>query len=158
MLKNLSKRLKKLLRFQPESIEEIKYVLRGAESRGIFDPRLLFILEGALSVSQMKAREIMVPRNNMVVIPIESTSQEILKIIITATHSRYPVIGDSIDDFKGILHAKDLLPLAFNPTESEKFEIENYVRSATKYPESIPLNRLLQEFQQKKKPHGSNNR
>ncbi len=63
-----------------------------------------------MQVSDMQARDIMIPRSQMVVIKAECTLEEILPLIISSAHSRYPVIGDSPDDVLGILLAKDLLP------------------------------------------------
>ena len=67
-------------------------------------------MEGALSVSDMQVRDIMIPRAQMVVIDSDQPLQEALPKILQSGHSRYPVIGEGIDDVIGILLAKDLFP------------------------------------------------
>jgi magnesium and cobalt transporter len=76
----------------------------------IIDEDAFSIIEGAMQVSGMQARDIMVPRPQMAVIKAGSTLEEILPQIVSSKHSRYPVIGESPDDVLGILLAKDLLP------------------------------------------------
>src|SRR5210317_1377043 len=104
-------------------------------------------MEGAMQVSDMQARDIMIPRAQMVVIKSESSLEEILPQIISAAHSRYPVIGDSPDDILGILLAKDLLPQILKPA-GEEFGIENHLRQTIVVPESKRLNILLREFRE----------
>src|SRR5690606_36834101 len=72
--------------------------------------------------------------------------QDILPIVIEAQHSRFPVIGDSIDEVLGILLAKDLLPLALD--RSRKFDIKDVLRPAIFVPESKRLNVLSNEFRE----------
>src|SRR5210317_2590256 len=104
-------------------------------------------MEGAMQVSDMQARDIMIPRAQMVVIKSESSLEEILPQIIRSAHSRYPVIGDSPDDILGILLAKDLLPQILDP-EHDNFSIEDLLRPTTVVPESKRLNVLLREFRE----------
>ena len=63
-------------------------------------------------------RDIMIPRTQMVVIKADSSLEEILPHIVRTAHSRYPVVGDSLDDIYGILLVKDLLPQILNRTRA----------------------------------------
>jgi magnesium and cobalt transporter len=74
----------------------------------------------------------------------EQPPEALLEKIIESQHSRYPVIGDNIDDIKGILHAKDLLRLVLD--RDRDFDIKDWIRSASVIPESKRLNVLLQDF------------
>jgi magnesium and cobalt transporter len=105
------------------------------------------IMEGAMQVSDMQARDIMIPRSQMVFIKAEGTLEDLLPQIIRSAHSRYPVIGDSPDVILGILLAKDLLPQILNP-DNGNFKIEELLRPAMVVPESKRLNVLLREFRE----------
>jgi magnesium and cobalt transporter len=121
-------------------------VLRKAQQNKVIDADLLSIIEGALQVSEMQVRDIMIPRSQVVSVKATATPEEILPIVIEAQHSRFPVIGDSLDEVIGILLAKDLLPLALD--KSRRFDIKDVLRPATFVPESKRLNHLLKEFRE----------
>ena len=129
---------------KPRTRNELIELLRNAQERNLLDCEVLSIIEGALQVNDIKAREIMVPRSSMVVIEDKQTPEEFLPKIIETGHSRYPVIGSSLDDVRGILMAKDLLRLALKG--SNKFNLKDMLRPATVIPESKRVNALLQEF------------
>jgi magnesium and cobalt transporter len=120
-------------------------VLRASEQRELLDAEALSIIEGALTVSDLKAREIMVPRSQVVFFRIDQTAGEILTGVIESGHSRFPVLGDGNDDVLGVLLAKDMLFLA-HPDRSERFNLRDLLRRSPGIPESKRLNVLLQEF------------
>ena len=121
-------------------------MLRSAENESIIDSSVLHIMEGALKVSDLQAREIMIPRSRMQVIEDDFSLEQILDLVIQSQHSRFPVVGESSDDVLGILLAKELLPLLLSGKES--FDLKSLLRSATIIPESKRLNILLQEFRE----------
>lgn len=130
---------------EPADRNALMDVLRDAAARQIMDAEALNIIFGALQVSDMRARDIMVPRAQLVTLRVDQPLEEFLPVIIESQHSRYPVIGDELDDVRGILHAKDLLPLVLRGPDPG-FDIKDYIRSATVIPESKRLNILLQDF------------
>jgi len=130
---------------EPENLPELMDVLRDAASRRMFDDEALNIIFGALHVGDMHARDIMIPRSALIVVQEDQEPEELLPLIIESRHSRFPVVGDDLDDIKGILHAKDLLPLVLQKDHS-KFSMKDCIRTATIIPESKRLNVLLQEF------------
>ena len=132
-----------------DELSELTEGLRDAAGRGLFDEEALNMFFGALHVADMHARDIMIPRSALVVVQEDQDPAELLPIIIEARHSRFPVVGDAVDDIKGILHAKDLLPLVL-AEEGQKFSMKDCIRPATVIPESKRLNVLLQEFRQTK--------
>ena len=121
-------------------------MLRSAENESIIDTSALQIMEGALRVSDLQAREIMIPRSRMNVIEEDFSLEQILDLVILSQHSRFPVVGESADDVQGILLAKELLPLLLSGKES--FDLKSLLRPATIIPESKRLNILLQEFRE----------
>jgi magnesium and cobalt transporter len=127
--------------------EELIRVLRKAQRRKVLDNDALSIIEGALQVADMQVRDIMVPRSQVITVNASDSPQDILPVVIEAQHSRFPVIGESIDDVVGILLAKDLLPLALD-RDQRKFDIKDVMRPAYYVPESKRLNVLLKEFRE----------
>ncbi|MFQ3324719.1 MAG: magnesium and cobalt transporter [Pseudomonadales bacterium] len=139
-------KLSNIFSAEPQSRNELLELLREAENNEIIDNDALRIFEGAMQVSDLQVREIMVPRSQMKLIKVDSPIEEILPLIIDSSHSRFPVVGESSDDLRGILLAKDLLPLLLN--REQDFELEPLLRTAHIVPESKRLNVLLREFRE----------
>lgn len=144
--KPLLKKISKLFSPNPSSSDEVADMLRSAENESIIDASALQIMEGALKVSDLQAREIMIPRSQMKVIEEDFSLEQVLEMVIQSQHSRFPVVGESADDVLGILLAKELLPLVLSGKES--FDLKSLLRPATIIPESKRLNILLQEFRE----------
>ena len=138
-------RVTQLFSSEPASRRDLMVIIRTAAERSLLDAEALGIIEGALQVSEMQARDIMIPRSQVVFIREEDTPKDFLPVVIESQHSRFPVIGDDFDDVKGILHAKDLLPLALRQSV-DGFKLRELIREAAVIPESKRLNVLLTEF------------
>lgn len=131
----------------PQSLDDIMTILGHARDRQLIDQDAIRIFKGAISVSDMQVREIMIPRSQMVVIKANTNIEELLPIVIDSAHSRFPVVGETTDDLIGILLAKDLLPYVL--TDAEKsFDLASLVRPAAVVPETKRLNVLLREFRE----------
>ena len=130
---------------EPRNRQELLEVLREAHQNKLLDSEALAIVEGAIQVADLQVRDIMVPRSQVISIKASQTPREFLPAIIDAAHSRYPVVGESLDDVIGILLVKDLLPLILQG-EQPNFNIKELLRPATFVPESKRLNVLLREF------------
>ncbi len=131
---------------EPKSRDELLNIIKDAAANKVLDQEAYSIIEGALEVADQQVREIMIPRSHMVVVKVDESPEQFLTKIITSGHSRFPVIDDSIDDVKGILLAKDLLPLILGG--KDEFKLEDIIRPATIIPESKRLNILLREFRE----------
>ena len=132
---------------EPTDTKSLLELLRNAEQDQLLDADALTIIEGALQVSSLQVRDIMIPRPQVVNIPAKLSPNEIIHLVTKASHSRFPVTGDTVDDVKGILLAKDLLPLILN-SQIEELDIKNIVRPATFVPENRRLNIMLKEFRE----------
>ena len=130
---------------EPSSRGELLELLRTAEQNELLDFEALSIIEGALTVSDMQVREIMIPRAQVVFVRLDQDPEEFLPVVIGSGHSRFPVIGENQDEIVGILLAKDLLPLA-QKDRKQKFNLRDSLRPSTGIPESKRLDVLLQEF------------
>jgi len=145
---SLLKRVTRLFSPTPSNSDEVADMLRSAENESIINADALQIMEGALKVSDLQAREIMIPRSQIKLIEADSSLEEILKLVVESQHSRFPVVGESSDDIQGILLAKELLPLVLSGKDS--FNLQGMLRPANIIPESKRINVLLQEFREQR--------
>ncbi|MBT8438212.1 MAG: CBS domain-containing protein [Gammaproteobacteria bacterium] len=121
--------------------------LRDAQRKGIIDLDALMMIEGVFQVSEMRVRDIMVPRSHLVVVQEDLGVEDMLAIVANSGHSRFPVVDESIDKVVGILLAKDLTH--YNDEASRaSFEIKDIMRPAVFVPESKRLNVLLKDFRE----------
>jgi magnesium and cobalt transporter len=138
--------LKRLTRApEPQDREELARYMREASERGLIDADALTMLEGVLEVGDLKVRDIMVPRAQMVFVRRSDPVARLLPVVVESGHSRVPVMDEDRDDIVGILLAKDLLRLTSGNSQ-ERFDIREYMRPAVFVPESKRLNVLLKEF------------
>ena len=109
------------------------------------------ILSNVFEFRGATVEEIMVPRTNISAIADTATFQDLLDEIVTSGHSRYPVMGESLDNVLGIIHFNDLaLPLSRGDLTPDT-PIRKWVIPATVVPESLLLNELLAQMQQSAK-------
>ncbi len=131
----------------PSSRDELMGFLREAATRLKLEQDALTIIEGALQISDQQVREVLIPRSQVVAIAADQPAEEYLALIHETGHSRYPVVGENLDEVKGLLLVKDLLWLLNCPEEErERFRLEDIVRPVMFVPESKRLNSLLKEF------------
>ncbi len=135
-------RLTHLLMREPEDREQLLVLLHSAFERNLLDADALSIIEGALQVSDMPVRDVMIPRAQMDCVDIDDSLEKIVQTALRTAHSRFPVIGENRDDVIGILLAKDLLRLMSGHDDS----LREMLRPAVFIPESKRLNVLLREF------------
>ncbi|MEP6607054.1 MAG: transporter associated domain-containing protein [Burkholderiaceae bacterium] len=140
--KSLLERLSAFIFREPENREELLQLLHEAHQRDLLDGDALSMIEGVLQVSELRARDLMIPRSQMDVIDIAEPPQGWMPFVIQTAHSRFPVIEGSPDQVIGILLAKDLLRSYVEPD----FDLRASLRPAVFIPESKPLNVLLREF------------
>jgi len=140
---SLLERLSALLMREPEDREQLVALLHSAFERNLLDGDALSMIEGALQVSEMQVRDIMVPRAQMDVIDVNETPDKFIPHVIATAHSRFPVVDKSRDDVIGILLAKDLLRYYAG---EEEFNVREMLRPAVFVPEAKRLNVLLREF------------
>lgn len=139
----LLERLSAFLLREPEDREQLLTLLRSAHDHNLLDADGLAMIEGVLQVSEMQARDIMVPRAQMDVIDVSEPPDRFIPLVIETAHSRFPVVGEGKDDIIGILLAKDLLRYYAG---EEEFNVREMLRPAVFIPEAKPLNVLLKEF------------
>ena len=125
----------------------------SGERRELLDERIVEeeereMIDGIFELEETAAREVMVPRMDVVALVADTPLPEALDVIIREGYSRLPVYGSSIDDVVGILYAKDLLPRMRASRLDGK--VGDLVRPAYFIPESKKVSELLRELQQRK--------
>lgn len=139
---SLLERFSALLSREPENRAELITSLRSACERNLIDAEVLSILEGALGMSDMQVRQVMIPRAQMDVVYLGDPIEKTAAFVVETAHSRFPAVGENKDDVIGILLAKDLL----RHYAGFAFELRAMLRPAVFVPESKPLGVLLREF------------
>ncbi|WP_159819704.1 HlyC/CorC family transporter [Colwellia sp. 20A7] len=139
-----------MFRLEPKNKNDLVDVLTGAEGRELINPETKLMIEGVLGVSEMRVRDIMIPRSQMVTIDRNQSLDEFLPIILESGHSRFPVVNEDIDHVDGILLAKDLIAFGFNSVnlgiDYQEFSLNEIIRPAIIVPESKKVEPLLKEF------------
>ncbi|KKA46252.1 MULTISPECIES: CNNM family magnesium/cobalt transport protein CorC [Salinivibrio] len=146
--KTFFERLGQFFQADPKDRQELVDVFRDSEQNALIDHDTRDMLEGVMQISDMRVRDIMIPRSQMVIVERSQSLEAIINIIIDAQHSRYPVISDDKDHVEGILLAKDLL--RYLRPDAEDFDIEKVLRPVVVVPESKRVDRLLKEFQEER--------
>lgn len=147
--KNWLERLGQMFQGEPKNREELVEVIMDAGERDLIDQDTKDMIEGVLEVSELRVRDIMIPRSQMVTVEKSQPVSSFLPMIIESTHSRFPVVNEDKDHIEGILLAKDLLPYGFGLT-AEDFSIDKILRPAVVVPESKRLDKLLKEFREER--------
>ncbi|QAU35631.1 transporter associated domain-containing protein [Janthinobacterium sp. 17J80-10] len=140
--RSLFERLTALIAPEPDNRTELLEVLQDAHERNLIDADALSMIEGVFQVSDLSARDIMVPCPQMDVIDIAIPIEEWMPLVLKAGHSRFPVVDGDRDKVVGTLLAKDLLRYYAD----ESFDVRHMVRPAAFIPESKRLNVLLRDF------------
>ena len=128
---------------------QLMQALEEAEDNLVIDPYSRSVIEGVMQVESLTVRDVMVPRSKMIMIDSESSTSELLQIMVSSYHSRFPIHNKEQDSILGIVLAKDLLS-HFAQDDNDEFNYREYLRDALSVPESKPLGALIREFQQNK--------
>lgn len=136
-------RLGHLLTGEPQDMDDLRAILHEAQENHLLETDAFAMIDGVLQISQMRVRDIMIPRVQMVVVPHEARLEEILPRIVESGHSRYPVVEDDRSQIAGILLTKDLLAKFL---QDKTMPVKAVMRPAFIVPESKRLNILLKEL------------
>ena len=129
-----------------QSVSEVTDFLKDAVDQKVIDKEAESIASKAIKLGDITAKEIMVPKIDMVTINIDEDTNEIIKKIIDSGHSRYPVLGNERNEVVGIQLAKDILPKLLKG--SIEFDITGMLRDLNVVPESKKIHSLLEEFKE----------
>lgn len=135
------------------SAEELKYVIQSSGREGHLKQFEQEAIQRVIELSKYSAREIMVPRHNIVSLPADSTLEHVLSVMAEHKYARVPVYGDRPEDIVGIVHYKDLMRVweerlfaHENRRAAKPFRLRRFLRKPLVVPETKPLNQLIDEF------------
>ena len=130
------------------SEEEIKALVGLGEEKGALEEDEREMIDSIFEFGETTVGEIMVPRVDMVCIDMQTSLEELVRLIREEGHTRIPLYEDRIDNIKGVIHAKDLISLLDKP--EEMVDLSTLARAAYFVPESKKIDELLREFQKEK--------
>ncbi len=135
------------------STEELKLIVSSSRGLGYLPEAQEDMIHRVLDLETVAAREIMVPRKDIVGIEVDASLDDVLRTMISEKHSRLPVWGEKAERIVGILHYKDLLPIweerrmaIHTGRPSRAFRMGRILRPHLVVPETKPLSQLLDEF------------
>lgn len=150
LLNGLGNWLLKLINIEPaqnhhsvHSEEEIDMIIDESYKGGVLNETESFILKNTLKFTDLTAKQIMVPRCNVVAIPIDATKEEFATLVLDNQYTRYPVFAEDLDNVQGILHVKDMYSCQL---KNQNAEIKDVLRKPLFVPETMTTDSLLEEF------------
>jgi magnesium and cobalt transporter len=108
------------------------------------------MIQSIVHFGEKTVREIMTPRTQIVAIDINSSTEKLLQLITSRSHSRIPVFRDDLDNVEGVIHERDLLKLwQLGEANAPPLPIARLVRPVHLVPETKPVDDLLNEMKQR---------
>lgn len=129
------------------STEELDMLVNASYDGGVLNETEKDMLHNVFKFSDLTAKQVMIPRTDMVCIPIDMPMEELNKLAAESQYTRYPVYEEDIDHITGLVHVKDLYSLSIN---DETCPIEKIQRNILMVPETITMDNLVLEFKKRK--------
>lgn len=130
------------------SEKEIEFLIDYSDEKGLMETEKTEMLQNIFSLGQTQVREIMIPKNNVVSLDVNSSLQQVMDIFSTSRFSRLPIFEDKDDNIIGIIHQKDVFDLMSK--KSAQPSLVSLVRPIIFVPETKRVNQLLSEFLKKR--------
>lgn len=129
------------------SVDELKMIVAASRQAGVLEENEEDMIERVFNFDEVHAHEVMVPRTEMVSVPVSATVADVLDLAGKSYHTRFPVFRDTVDDIVGVVYVVDLLRRAGVRT-AQSSPIQPYLREALVLPESIAVNILVDRMRQ----------
>ena len=129
------------------TVEELDMIIDESHKEGVLNDTEKDILQNVFKFSDIMAKQVMVPRPDVISIPLDITTEELKKLTIENQYTRYPVYEEDLDKVVGILHLKDLYTLII---EDKEIVLKNILRPAILIPETLTIDKLIHEFKTKR--------
>lgn len=130
---------------------ELKEMVDIAQEHGVVEIEERKMIQNVFDLASSIAREVMVPRPEMVWIESDKTAGQATNLCVRSGHSRIPVIGENVDEICGVVYLKDLVKQTYHDTDSgHGVKVSEVMRAPTFIPESKNLDALLHEMQSKR--------
>lgn len=135
------------------STEELQIQIQQARERGLLAPGQEQFIVGAIELSYVQVREIMVPLPDMHTLPVEASLEEVMRVFATTQRSRLPVYRGSVDQVLGFVHIKDMIWVLLDRERRleegvavPEFDLRHVLRDVLIVPETKPAGELLREL------------
>ncbi len=129
------------------STEELDMLVNASYNGGVLNETEKDMLHNVFKFSDLTAKQVMIPRTDMVCIPEDMTFEELNNLAAESQYTRYPVYSEDIDHITGLIHVKDLYSLSI---KNEERPIKELVREILLVPETITMDNLVLEFKKRK--------
>ena len=127
------------------SEEELKMLVTASRQQGVLEEEEQEMLHNVFEFADKDAADVMVPRPDVVAVPVEMSPDQLLRELLGHPYTRYPVYGEDLDEILGILHVRDLFS-AMHDRGIAAVDVRSIVRPAIFVPETKPLDELLADF------------
>jgi len=128
--------------------EDLRDLVDQAEEADVIEDEERQMIHSVFELGDTVAREVMVPRTEMVWIEKGKTLRQAISLSLRSGYSRIPVIGEDSDDIVGVVYLKDISRRIFENSDAERTElVENLMRAAYFVPDSKPADELLRDMQ-----------
>jgi CBS domain containing-hemolysin-like protein len=121
--------------------DELAVIFGSAGERGALQPAQTELLERVLEFRNLRAADAMAPRTSVVSIPADATAEQLRRLAVETGHSRFPVVGDGLDDVTGVVQAKDVLGVPQD--QRDRTPVSRLMTATLAVPESALLGPLL---------------
>ena len=153
-LNNLGDRILAIFKIPPakglhlvHSTEELDMLINASYEEGILNATERDMLHNVFKFSDLIARQIMIPRPDIIAIPSDITFEELTNFIYEHQFTRYPVFEEDLDHTLGIVHIKDMIQFIKN---QEEFSLSKITRKVMLVPETLTIDKLLLEFKKRR--------
>jgi CBS domain containing-hemolysin-like protein len=126
---------------------ELRELVDMAEQRGVVEHEERQMIQSVFELGNTIAREVMVPRTEVVYIEHSKTVRQGLALALRSGFSRIPVVGENLDDVIGVVYLKDMARRAQDPERARSTPVSEVMRPVTYVPESKQVDELLREMQ-----------
>ncbi|ABM14611.1 MULTISPECIES: hemolysin family protein [Mycolicibacterium] len=127
---------------------ELREVVDLAQQRGVVADDERRMIQSVFELGDTPAREVMVPRTEMVWIEYDKTAGQATSLAVRSGHSRIPVVGENVDDIVGVVYLKDLVQRTYySSNQGRDTSVSDVMRKPTFVPDSKPLDALLRDMQ-----------
>jgi CBS domain containing-hemolysin-like protein len=127
---------------------ELREVVDMAQQSGVVADDERKMIQSVFDLADTPAREVMVPRTEMVWIESDKSAAQATSLAVRSGHSRIPVVGDNVDDILGVVYLKDLVRRTYYSTSAARdITVAEVMRPAVFIPDTKPLDDLLKEMQ-----------
>jgi CBS domain containing-hemolysin-like protein len=130
------------------SEEELKLIVSASQQGGIIDQTESEIIKNAVSFSDKVAREVMIPRNDMLCLYLEDSFADNIKVITESQHTRYPVCSEDRDNIIGMVHLRDILMDLCS--EKPVRDLRKMLREIIMVPENLSVSEVLQRMKKRR--------